>query len=123
MFTNDMFAAEVDDKQSKEIFLDENDFYVGFLDGDSMKLCLLITHTFINHGHKFCNIRKRKTWKECVDNDMKVLGLQFYILNERYSGMCGGTSYYGQMSNPSVAWKKWTFLKWMIMMMMMMGGL
>ena len=31
-----------------------------------------------------------------------------YILNGRYSGMCGGTSY-GQTSNPSVAWKKWTF--------------
>ena len=33
-----------------------------------------------------------------------------YILNGRYSGMCGGTLY-GQTSNPSVAWKKWTFSK------------
>ena len=33
-----------------------------------------------------------------------------YILNGRNSGMCRGTSY-GQMSNPSVAWKKWTFSK------------
>ena len=33
-----------------------------------------------------------------------------YILNGQYSGMCEGTSY-GQTSNPSVAWKKWTFSK------------
>ena len=31
-------------------------------------------------------------------------------LNGRYSGICGGTSY-GQTSNPSLAWKKWTFSK------------
>ena len=28
-----------------------------------------------------------------------------YIVNERFSGIRGGTSY-GQASNPSVAWKK-----------------
>ena len=33
-----------------------------------------------------------------------------YMLNGRCSGMCGGTSY-GQTSNSSVAWKKWTFSK------------
>ena len=41
-----------------------------------------------------------------------------YILNGWFSGICGGTSY-GQTFNPSVAWKKWTFSKYMIMMMMM----
>ena len=40
-----------------------------------------------------------KTWKCLV-----------YILDGWYSGMCGGTSY-GQMSNPSKAWKEWTFSK------------
>ena len=43
---------------------------------------------------------------KCVDDDMKVLGLH----PECNSGMCGGTSY-GETSNPSVAWKKWTFSK------------
>ena len=32
--------------------------------------------------------RNRKTWKECVDDDMKVLGL-----SGQFSGICGGTIY------------------------------
>ena len=54
--------------------------------------------------------RKRKIWKECVDIDMKVIGLYPENLNRQYSGMCGGSSY-GQTCNPCVVWKKWTFSK------------
>ena len=59
-----------------------------------------------------CKGRKRKT---CVDNDMVLVWIMtwkclVYILNGLYLGMCGGTSY-GQTSNPSIAWKKWTFSK------------
>ena len=41
---------------------------------------------------------------------IKIWKCLVYILNGRYSGMCGGTSY-GQTSNPSIAWKKSTFSK------------
>ena len=47
---------------------------------------------------------------ECKNGDMKLLGLQpeWAILTN--SWICGGTSYW-QTSNPSSAWKKWTFSK------------
>ena len=53
----------------------------------------------------------RKTWKECVVVWMITWKCLVHILNGRYSGMCGGASY-GQTSNQSVAWKKWTFSKY-----------
>ena len=42
---------------------------------------------------------------ECVHEDVGMLG---FILGGRCSGICGGTSY-GDTSNPSVAWKIWTY--------------
>ena len=36
-------------------------------------------------GMKWMGGGDRKTWKECVDDDLKVLGLHF--LNGRYSGI------------------------------------
>ena len=53
-----------------------------------------------------CKERKKKTWKECVDKNMKKCLV--YIWNGRFSGMCGGTSY-RQTSNPSLAWKDGRF--------------
>ena len=52
-----------------------------------------------------CKGRKRKTWRKCVEDDMEVLGLQpeWAVFRDVW-----GTSY-GQTSNPSVAWKIWTF--------------
>ena len=49
-----------------------------------------------------CWGKNRKTWGECVDNDMKCLVCG---LRGQFSGICGGTLY-GQTSNPSLAWKK-----------------
>ena len=51
--------------------------------------------------------RGRKTWEKCVKDDMKLLGLQSEWA--KYSGICGGTSYIGQMSDPCLTWNKWTF--------------
>ena len=54
-----------------------------------------------------CKGRKRKTWKECVDNDMKVLlGLhpEWAVFRDMWRGFISGRT-----SNPSWAWKKWTF--------------
>ena len=40
-----------------------------------------------------CKGRNRKTWKQCVDDDMKVLGLhpEWALIIQGY--VCGGTSY------------------------------
>ena len=43
-----------------------------------------------------------------MNDDMKVLGLQLEWAS--IAGICGGTSY-GQTSNPTLAWRKWTFSK------------
>ena len=54
-----------------------------------------------------CRRRNRKPWRECVDDDMEVVGLH---PKWQYSGICVGTSY-GQTSNSSLVWKIWTFSK------------
>ena len=45
-----------------------------------------------------------ETWRECVNDDMKVLGLhaEWAVFRDI---LCGGTSY-GQTSNPSLARRK-----------------
>ena len=54
-----------------------------------------------------CKGRKRKTWYECVD-DMKALGLhpKWAVFGDMWRGFISGRT-----SNPSRAWKKWTFYK------------
>ena len=50
--------------------------------------------------------RSRKTWEQCVKDDMKLLGLhpEWLLL-----GICGYNL--RQTSNPSLAWKKERFSK------------
>ena len=46
----------------------------------------------------------------CVKDDMKLLGLQpEWAIFRDIIFKNGGTSYMGQMSNPSLAWNRWTF--------------
>ena len=45
-----------------------------------------------------CVVRGRKTWYECVKDDMKVLG---FPLNGQCSGICGGGFILGGTSNPN----------------------
>ena len=56
-----------------------------------------------------CRGRNGKTWRECVDNDMEVLGLQpeWAVFRD----MWRRDFIKGQTSNPSLVWKKWTFSK------------
>ena len=56
-----------------------------------------------------CKGRKRKTWHECVEDDMRVLDLhaEWAVFRDRWRDFI----WYGQTSNPSVAWRKWTFSK------------
>ena len=56
-----------------------------------------------------CKGRKKKTWKECVDNNRKVLGLhpEWTVFRD----VCVKELHIGQTSNPSVVWKKWAFSK------------
>ena len=46
----------------------------------------------------------RKTWEQCVRDDMKLLGLhsEWAIFRDMWRDL-------GQMSNPSLAWKKGRF--------------
>ena len=52
--------------------------------------------------------RGRKTWRECVKDDTDVLGLstEWAVFIEMWRGLISG-----QKSNPSRAWKNWTFQK------------
>ena len=45
-----------------------------------------------------CKRRKRKTWKECVDDDMEVLGLhpEWAVFRDMWRGFISG-----RMSNPN----------------------
>ena len=54
----------------------------------------------------FAQQRRRKTWKECVNNDMKVLCLHPEFRT-------------GWTSNPSLAWKKVDLIKIILLMMIM----
>ena len=47
-----------------------------------------------------CKERNRKTWKECVDDDMKVLGLhpEWVVFRDEWRDSYGQTSI-----NPSIA--------------------
>ena len=58
----------------------------------------------------------RKTWKECVKDDMDELGLQpeWAVFRDMWRGFISG-----QTSDPSRLWKKYKFKKYMRMMMMM----
>ena len=56
------------------------------------------------------NGRNRKTWKECADKDIEVLGLHCEWAVFRDVWRPGGTSY-GQTYTPSIAWKYWMFSK------------
>ena len=53
-----------------------------------------------------CAGRGRKTWRECVKDDMDELGLhsEWVVFRDMWRA-----SYRGEMSNPSGAWKKRTF--------------
>ena len=50
--------------------------------------------------------RGRKTWRECVKEDADELGLhlEWAVFRDVWRGLISG-----QTSNPSRAWKKWTF--------------
>ena len=48
-----------------------------------------------------CVGRGRRTWGECVKDDMKVLALGC-SLNGQYSGICGGTFIHEANLNPSL---------------------
>ena len=49
-----------------------------------------------------CAVRGRKTWYECVKDDMKVLGLHPEWAVFRTSGICGGASF-------RLSVERWTF--------------
>ena len=52
--------------------------------------------------------RDRKTWRECVKEDTDELGLHpEWAVWDVWRGLISGQSW--QTSNPSWAWKKWTF--------------
>ena len=54
-----------------------------------------------------CEGRNRKTWNECVEDDVKAIGLhpEWTVFRDVWRTL------YGQTSNPRLAWKKWTFSK------------
>ena len=63
-----------------------------------------------------CKGRKRKTWKESVDKDMKMLGLhpEWVVFRDVWRDFVWAnvsTLLYSTRLYSSVAWKKWTFSK------------
>ena len=54
-------------------------------------------------------VRGRKTWRECVKDDMDELGLhsEWVVFRDMWRGICGGASY--QEKHLTLAWKKRTF--------------
>ena len=55
-----------------------------------------------------CVGRGRKTWRECVKDDMDKLGLhsEWVVFRDMWRSLISGKT-----SDPSWAWKKWTFFK------------
>ena len=53
-----------------------------------------------------CAGRGRKTWRECVKDDMNELGLhsEWVVFRDMWRSLMSGKT-----SDPSWAWKKWTF--------------
>ena len=64
-----------------------------------------------------CAGRGRKTWRECVKDDMDELGLhpEWVVFRDMWRRLISGKT-----SDPSWAWKKWTFLKLMVMMIILL---
>ena len=57
--------------------------------------------------------RARKTWRDCVKDDMEELGLhsEWKVFRDMWRGFISGYT-----SDPNWVWKKWTFWKYMMMM-------
>ena len=55
--------------------------------------------------------RSRKSWEQCVRDDMKRLGLhsEWAIFRDMWRDLIWGKRDLGQTSNPSLAWKKGRF--------------
>ena len=63
-----------------------------------MSACYIILYRNVAVAGVRCVGTGRKTWGECVKDDMKLLGLQakWVVVS---AGICGGVSYMGQTSN------------------------